>query len=69
MEKTVKIRLDALGLGSLEIDGCDISDVVEGISLQTMAGSKNQLLIQLKPVAVSIDGEFEEVQHNDPFQT
>lgn len=63
---TLKIDLDEKGNGLIEIDGHDISPLVAGMAIDVNPGVDLSVRIQLIPVALAGEGEFEDVGLVDP---
>lgn len=54
--KHIGIVVDALGHGTVAVDGCDLTHAVQGISLDVRAGQITRVLLELAPSAVTVDG-------------
>ena len=54
--KHIGIVVDALGHGTVAVDGCDLTHAVQGISLDVRAGQITRVLLELSPSAVTVDG-------------
>lgn len=57
MPRLVKIKVDDSGMGSLCINGVDISHVVRGFSLAVQAGKAVNLTISLSPYELEIEAD------------
>ena len=51
----VQIQLSGSGLGSLIVDGCDISAEVGGIELRSKPGREPELLLRLPGVEIAAE--------------
>nr|WP_024067041.1 hypothetical protein [Streptomyces sp. F2]AHC28120.1 hypothetical protein pFP3.18c [Streptomyces sp. F2] len=56
-EHAARIRLDAQGMGTVEVDGHDISPAVRGLTLSAKAGHLPRLVLDLLVFTGEIDGE------------
>lgn len=55
--RTASISLDALGMGTVKVDGHDISDSVRGLTLSARAGHVSSLVLDLRVDADEFSGE------------
>lgn len=55
--RTARISLDAIGCGTVEIDGHDVSHTVRGLTLTSEVGCVPQLVLDLATHTSEIDGQ------------
>lgn len=53
----LKLSLDEEGLGLVEINGADVSDVVRQVTFNSVAGEGMEVVIRLLPIAVEAELE------------
>jgi hypothetical protein len=61
----LKLDLDSTGVGLLEVDGVDMSKLVAGLSIIVTPGDDVIVRIELVPVALVAEGDFEDVEFGD----
>jgi len=66
MAAKLKLDLDSTGIGLIEVDGLDISHLVSGMAIDVNPGSDLTVRIQLIPVAIAANGEFDDVDYAGP---
>lgn len=60
-KRVVSIEVNGLSMGSVELDGEDVSDLVYGFEVSGEAGSITEVILKCRPDAVSFEGEPAEV--------
>lgn len=55
--KRVKIEADVIGRGKMSIDGVDVSEIVQGVSVGVFRGMPTEIIVQFVPGDVQIDVE------------
>lgn len=53
----VKAQVDALGNGTLEVNGEDVSNRVTGFTIRAARNSPTEVFVEMRPGATSFEGE------------
>ena len=61
----LKVELDSEGLGLIEVDGLDVTKLVAGMAIVVTPGSDVTVRLELVPVALAAEGEFDGVDFDD----
>lgn len=56
-EAKVEVDVNEMGMGSIKVNGRDMSGLVRGVEVQTSAGSLNRVELYLSVVDVTMTGE------------
>jgi hypothetical protein len=59
----LKIKMNGIGFGIVELDGVDISDKVSAVTLKTAAGELTVVNLELRPSEVNYEGGVEELTY------
>lgn len=60
-KRSISVKLDPLGYGTIELGGVDISKYTRGIRLESYVGSGSDLVLELA-AGISIDFDGEDVR-------
>jgi len=58
----IQLDLDADGEGTIIIDDHDFSSLVAGIQILVVPGQETSVNLQLVPIALQAEGEFEQIE-------